>query len=57
ANAAVSRAEQARAFVALVADTTASSPFVTPTLKLQRDAFLSAASTHIETLYTTRRTP
>jgi len=57
ANAAVSPAEQARAFVALVADTTASSPFVTPTLKLQRDAFLSAASTHIETLYTTRRTP
>ena len=56
ANAAVSRAEQVRRFVALLVDTSAGSPFITPTLKLRRDAFLSAASHHIEDLYR-RSTP
>ncbi|WP_220492113.1 AMP-binding protein [Propioniciclava sp. MC1683] len=56
ANAAVSRAEQVRRFVALLVDTSAGSPFITPTLKLRRDAFLSVASHHIEDLYR-RSTP
>lgn len=53
ANSAVSRAEQVRRFTVLLADTTASSPLITPTLKLRRDAFLAAASEHVDALYGT----
>lgn len=51
ANAEVSRAEQARAFVPLLVDVTAASNFITPTLKLRRDTLLEAAARHIEALY------
>ena len=53
ANSAVARAEQVRRFTVLLADTTASSPLITPTLKLRRDAFLAAASEHVDALYGT----
>ncbi len=51
ANAAVSRAEQVRDYRMVVADLTASSPVLTPTLKLRRDALTDAAASEIEALY------
>lgn len=54
ANSAVSRAEQVRQFSALLVDTTASSAVMTPTLKLRRDAFLTAAARHVDALFAQR---
>jgi long-chain acyl-CoA synthetase len=50
ANAAVSRAEQVRKILPLIVDMTPGGS-ITPTLKLRREAFLAAASGHIEALY------
>jgi long-chain acyl-CoA synthetase len=51
ANAGVSRAEQVRKILPLIADLTPGSSIITPTLKLRRDAFLGAAAHHIDELY------
>ena len=51
ANAGVSRAEQVRKILALMADLTPGGGIITPTLKLRRDAFLAAAAAHVEALY------
>ena len=50
ANAAVSRAEQVRKILPLIVDMRPGGS-ITPTLKLRREAFLAAASGHIEALY------
>ena len=52
ANAAVSRAEQVRRFTVLAARLSEADATLTPTLKLRRDAFLAAASQHLDDLYT-----
>jgi len=51
ANAGVSRAEQVRKILPLIADLTPGGNIITPTLKLRRAAFLTAAADHIEELY------
>ena len=51
ANAGVSRAEQVRKILPLIADLTPGGRNITPTLKLRREAFLAAAAQHIEELY------
>ncbi len=51
ANAEVSRAEQVRRFVPVIADLTDASGFFTPTLKLRRDAYVAAAVDHVHHLY------
>lgn len=51
ANARVSRAEQVKAFAAVVADTDPVHGTFTPTMKVRRDALLAAARTHVEALY------
>ncbi|HEY5483105.1 MAG TPA: AMP-binding protein [Propionibacteriaceae bacterium] len=51
ANAGVSRAEQVRKILPLIADMTPGGIIITPTLKLRREAFLAAAAGHIEALY------
>jgi long-chain acyl-CoA synthetase len=51
ANAAVSRSEQVRKILPLVADLTPGGTIITPTLKLRRESFLAAAAHHIEALY------
>jgi long-chain acyl-CoA synthetase len=51
ANAGVSRAEQVRKILPLIADLTPGGSIITPTLKLRREAFLTAAADHIEGLY------
>ncbi|HET7723009.1 MAG TPA: AMP-binding protein [Propionibacteriaceae bacterium] len=51
ANNAVSRSEQVRKILPLVADLTPGGTIITPTLKLRREAFLAAAAHHIEALY------
>ncbi len=51
ANAGVSRAEQVRKILPLVADLTPGGSIITATLKLRRDAFLAAAAGHIDQLY------
>jgi long-chain acyl-CoA synthetase len=51
ANAGVSRAEQVRKILPLIADLTPGGSIITPTLKLRRDLFLVAAARHIEELY------
>lgn len=51
ANAAVSRAEQAKRFTALLIDTSAGSTVMTPTLKVRREALLQAAAVHVDALY------
>ncbi|HSN11477.1 MAG TPA: AMP-binding protein [Propionibacteriaceae bacterium] len=51
ANDAVSRSEQVRKILPLVADLTPGGTVITPTLKLRREAFLTAAAHHIEDLY------
>ncbi len=51
ANDAVSRSEQVRKILPLVADLTPGGTIITSTLKLRREAFLAAAAHHIEALY------
>lgn len=51
ANAGVSRAEQVRKILPLLADVTPGGSIITATLKLRRAAFLAAAAEHIEALY------
>jgi long-chain acyl-CoA synthetase len=51
ANAGVSRAEQVRKILPLIADLTPGGDIITPTLKLRRAAFLGAAAEHIVRLY------
>jgi len=51
ANAAVSRAEQVRKILPLIVDMRPGGSIITPTLTLRREAFLAAASGHIEALY------
>ncbi len=51
ANAAVSRSEQVRKILPLVADLTPGGTIISPTLTLRRKAFLAAAAHHIEALY------
>lgn len=51
ANALVSRAEQAKRVAVVAADLSAGGPFVTPTLKLRREALIDAAQEVIEDLY------
>jgi long-chain acyl-CoA synthetase len=51
ANAGVSRAEQVRKILPLIADLSPASSIITPTLKLRRDAFLEAVAHHIDELY------
>lgn len=51
ANAGVSRAEQVRKILPLIADLTPGGSIITPTLKLRRDLFLGAAAQRIEELY------
>jgi long-chain acyl-CoA synthetase len=53
ANVAVSRSEQVRKMLPLVADLTPGGMIVTPTLKLRREVFLAAAAHHIDALYVT----
>ena len=51
ANAGVSRAEQVRKILPLLADLTPGGSIITPTLKLRRSAFLESATGHIDGLY------
>jgi long-chain acyl-CoA synthetase len=51
ANAGVSRAEQVRRILPLIADLTPGGSIITPTLKLRREAFLETAAHHIDELY------
>ena len=51
ANAGGSRAEQVRKILPLIADLTPGGGIITPTLKLRREAFLTAAADHIDELY------
>ncbi len=51
ANAGVSRAEQVRKILPLIADLTPGGSIITATLKLRRGAFIAGAAEHIDALY------